>query len=70
MILKEIYGIDSDGQVLDRVFSDKNVRIRRKGTTQEYDEVINTNVNVKDFEETNIAVPIMEDITEFEQWKI
>lgn len=52
MIVKEFYKTRSDGVNLFRTYSDKNVRIKKVGTNEIYDEAIDVENNNYEYEET------------------
>lgn len=54
MIVKETYNF-KDGRVGTRTYSDKNVLIRKKGTTEEYAEAID--ILPFEYEETETPIP-------------
>ena len=61
MIIKELYMERTDGVKLFRTYSDKNVKIKKVGTEEIYDEAID--VMDYEYEETELPIePINEEI--------
>lgn len=56
MIIKEFYATHKDGKNLYRTYSDKNLRIRKIGTDEIYDEAIDIQGVPYVYEETDELV--------------
>ena len=58
MIIREFYSTRKDGINLYRIYSDKNVRIKKIGTNEIYYEAIDIEGAPYQYEETDILIEI------------
>ena len=56
MIVKEFYGARKDGVNLYRNYSDQNLKIRKVGTEEIYDEAIDVEFAPYTYEETDLPI--------------
>ena len=56
MIITEYYMTREDGVVLERTYSDRNVRIENEATGEQFDDVVNPENSGRAYRETEIAI--------------
>ena len=64
MIVKEYYRTREDGVNLYRTYSDADMKIRKVGTDEVYDEAIDVEGASFTYEETDIPIEVVEEETE------
>ena len=64
MIIKEEYKTREDGVNLYRTYSDADMKIRKVGTDEVYDEAIDIEGAPYTYEETDIPIEVVEEETE------
>ena len=63
MIIKEYYRTRKDGVNLFRTYSDKNLKIKKVGTDEVYDEAIDVQNAPYSYEETTEPIEVIEEET-------
>ena len=64
MIVKEYFRTREDGVNLYRTYSDADMKIRKVGTDEVYDEAIDVEGAPYTYEETDIPIEVVEEETE------
>lgn len=64
MIVKEFFRTREDGVNLYRTYSDADMKIRKVGTDEVYDEAIDVEGAAYTYEETDIPIEVVEEETE------
>ena len=64
MVVKEFFRTREDGVNLYRTYSDAEVKIRKVGTDEVYDEAIDIEGAAYTYEETDIPIEVVEEETE------
>ena len=64
MIIKEFFRTREDGVNLYRTYSDADMKIRKVGTDEVYDEAIDVEGAPYTYEETDIPIEVVEEETE------
>ena len=64
MIVKEFFRTREDGVNLYRTYSDADMKIRKVGTDEVYDEAIDVEGAPYTYEETDIPIEVVEEETE------
>jgi hypothetical protein len=64
MIIKEFFRTREDGVNLYRTYSDADMKIRKVGTDEVYDEAIDIEGAPYTYEETDIPIEVVEEETE------
>lgn len=62
MIVKEFYRTRTDGVNLYRTYSDQNLKIRKIGTDEIYDDAVDVENAPYQYEETEIQIEVGEDV--------
>ena len=63
MVVREFYGTRKDGVNLYRNYSDQNLKIRKVGTEEIYDEAIDVEFAPYFYEETDMPIEVEEETT-------
>ena len=63
MVVKEFYRTRKDGVNLYRNYSDQNLKIRKVGTEEIYDEAIDVEFAPYTYEETDMPIEVEEETT-------
>ena len=64
MVVKEFFRTREDGVNLYRTYSDADMKIRKVGTEEVYDEAIDVEGAPYTYEETDIPIEVVEEETE------